>query len=473
MLHYCGAVSFGRERVTFDVPEGTLSLTVTGTTVKKGFLYAALYDAHHAFRGKVLFEKKQKSLIIQSQHSGFGGIDGEMVAGQWTLELYNLDGEFRRAAPMEYRVTVDTHDLIPLSEVGLTPVVGGTHQIDFDYETTIFPESRWYRGDLHAHTRLSDGHNSLEEAQRIIASQALDFFFLTEHNICQPKLPVSDSCLFLPGIEITTDLGHFNVHGPSGSLDLRRVTHSSEAVIEAGLALAEKPHSSLSINHPMMKPWHWHYSEMPLERVSTLEVCCDPTWSTSAKATDQALLVLNQLWNCGHRVTAVGGSDSHLAIHERNSGSHEPSIYGDPSTFVFCDGLSGKTLLSGLRQGHVYIERCCGLQFNINRGHYLPGDDTQGQALSYLLSVSDDTQDYVAELVVDGQVVSCHTLSRIPLYLSVDAGYAWCRIDIRRTRDWEFEGCINAVFDGQHHAFNVPTVATWGELMEQMEDNEI
>ena len=40
---------------------------ITGTTVTKGFLYAAAYDANQNFRGKVLFEKDHKSLVIQRQ----------------------------------------------------------------------------------------------------------------------------------------------------------------------------------------------------------------------------------------------------------------------------------------------------------------------------------------------------------------------------------------------------------------------
>ena len=109
-------------------------------------------------------------------------------------------------------------------------------------------ESRWYRGDLHAHTQLSDGHNSLAAAKQIVEAQGLDFFFLTEHNICQPRLPLSDQCLFMPALEVTTDLGHFNVHGPQSALDLRHVEHSSQSVMQAGLALASASHS-LSLIH--------------------------------------------------------------------------------------------------------------------------------------------------------------------------------------------------------------------------------
>ena len=70
---------------------------------------------------------------------------------------------------------------------------------EFDYSKIKAPESRWFRGDLHAHTVLSDGHNTLEAATEIIERQQLDFMFLTEHNICHPALPDSDRTLILAG----------------------------------------------------------------------------------------------------------------------------------------------------------------------------------------------------------------------------------------------------------------------------------
>lgn len=485
MTQFQGELPFGRVRIPFDVPAGSHSVTITGTTVKKGFLYAAAYDANQAFRGKVLFEKAHKSLTIQPQNSGLGAIDGAIPSGEWFLELYNLEGEFRTERAMQYQVDVLCSEELVNSdaELELTPTVTSDNDIEFDYSHMLSSDSRWYRGDLHAHTQLSDGHNTLAAAKEIVESQGLDFFFITEHNICQPKLPVSSQCLFLPALEVTTDLGHFNVHGPSHSLDLREVEHTSRATMEAGLKLAKSGHSSLGINHPMMKPWHWHYDEVLLSQVSTFEVCCDPTWSTSPQATEDALMVLNEMWNCGQRITAIGGSDSHLEPHERNPKATEPSIYGDPSTFVYSHGLSGEGILAGLRNGQVYLERRCGLKFDINLGDLLPGQDSKGQALTYRLSVRDTEHDYYAECVVDGQVIERIDLTDEKQSLSVDAGYHWCRIDIRRGSSsqygsasphyGEFEGCINAVFDGTQPQFNQPLVDTWGELMERVNSDEV
>lgn len=479
MIQFQGELTFGRTRLHFSVAEGVTSVSITGTTVTKGFLYAAAYDAKEQFRGKILFEKQHKSLDICIADSGLGAIDGALPSGEWYIDLYNLEGEFRSERAMQYMVAVEFDKPVPKSELELVNSVTFDHEVSFDYSRLLNLESRWYRGDLHAHTQLSDGHNTLEAAKEIVEQQGLDFFFFTEHNMCQPKLPVSEQCLFLPALEVTTDLGHFNVHGAARNLDLRNVEHSSQAIIEAGLKLAKKGQSSVSINHPMMKPWHWHYDAIQLSDVSTFEVCCDPTWSTSPKSTDLALEVLSAMWNNGHRIAAVGGSDSHLQPHERNPKATEPSIYGDPSTYVFSHGLSGEGILSGLTKGHVYLERQCGLEFTINHGAFIPGSDTLGEPLQYSLAVKDTSLDYYAECIVDGKVVERLALSNQPQTIDVEGDYAWCRVDIRRgdvnskLGTGEFEACINPVFNSDKTIFSESTVSTWGELMEQRSSDEV
>lgn len=147
---------------------------------------------------------------------------------------------------------------------------------------------------------MSDGHNAIDAVVDIAARQQLDFVFLTEHISCHPDLPLMENKLILPGIEITTDLGHFNVHGPARGLDMNGLAYSSQALIERGLAMVGDGLGTISINHPMMKPWHWLYRDMPLHRVNTLVVCCDPTsptWPTSPQSAEDALRVLNAMWN--------------------------------------------------------------------------------------------------------------------------------------------------------------------------------
>ncbi|WP_116474138.1 CehA/McbA family metallohydrolase [Zobellella maritima] len=471
MLNFSGELTFGHQVLEIGVPEGTTAITIEGTTVRKGFLHSYLYDAGQRLRGNILWLKPKKQLVITAEAASMGAIAGPLEPGVWQLHLYNLEGEHRSPKPMQYQVEVSFEgepEPLPLRTV---KNMGTDHGITFDYSAVKKTETAWYRGDLHAHTSLSDGHNRLEAVAEIAAQQQLDFLFLTEHNMCQPLLPDMDQVLFLPAIEVTTALGHFNLHGPCRTLNMNYAVHTSEAMIEQGLALAGEDQGSVSVNHPMMKPWHWHYQEMPLARINTLEICCDPTWSTSPEATEQALQVLNGMWNAGHRIHGVGGSDCHLEPHERNPNASEPSIYGDPSTFVFSHGLSGEGILAGLRQGHVYLERRCGLAFSINQGSVLPGQDVGQQVIDYRLSVRDTAFEYYAECIADGRRIAVYPLGSQDIQFRVDMSrHGWLRVDIRRANG-DFEGMINPVYNGQTPAFSVPTLVTWGELMEAVQVN--
>ncbi|MEA9392071.1 CehA/McbA family metallohydrolase [Acerihabitans sp. TG2] len=494
MLTFSGELTHGHQFKTFEVSTGTQRLCLSGTTLKPGFLYVYLYDARQQLRASILLQKPEKTVVIGHKNASLGGIAGEIPPGRWTVHIYNLEGEDRNHNPMLYRIEVTTEHLagdeLDRILIPTVPNLNADNEIIFDYRAIKNPASGWYRGDMHAHTVLSDGHNTLEAAVAIIKRQQLDFIFLTEHNICHPALPDCADTLVLPGIEITTDKGHFNVHGPQKGLAMCDADCSSEALIHQGLAIAnstQQPgtmqnavNGNISINHPMMKPWHWQYASMPLSHVHTMEICCDPTWSTSPAATESALNVLSTLWNNGQRIYAVGGSDSHLTPQERNPQATEPSIYGDPATFVFSHGLCGEGILTGLRQGHVYIERRCGLMVNINQGHVLPGQDVGDREVNIHVAVTDRTALYYAECVADGKVISCGQIMTEGIDFKTDMRhYAWVRIDIRRGDlphapgqvGGEFEAMVNPVFNGQRGHFAQPKINTWGELQAAMNRN--
>jgi len=172
------------------------------------------------------------------------------------------------------------------------------------------------------------------------------------------------------------------------------------------------------------------------------------------------------LWNSGRRIFGIGGSDCHLRPDERNPNAAEPSIYGDPATYVFCDdGLDGEALIQNLRQGRVYLERRCDLRFSINRGSCLPGTNIGENLVHYEISVGDRQRKYQAEFVADGRIIARIFLGRQAIGYDVDMNpYRWLRVDIRR-ESGEFEGLINPVYNGEHPCFKAPSLHTWGQLM--------
>ena len=471
MLSFNGQLSCGYRQLEIEVSPAAKSISLQGDTPKERRLYGYLYDPKQQLRAQILLQKHPKRLAISADKASPGCVAGEIEPGTWLLRLYNLEGGHHQNSPqMAYHIEVDFEQIPVESQLKTEPVLKDGLN-GFDFTKKICATAKWYRGDLHAHTQLSHGHNTLEEAVALIERQQLDFIFLTEHNILHTFLPVSEQTLFVPGIEMTAGLGHFNVHGPERTLEIQEADFTGESLIEAGLALGEQSH--IAINHAMMKPWHWQYQQMPLAKIHSLEICCDPTWPTSARATEKVLTAMTALWNRGQRIYGVGGSDCHLRPDERNPKATEPSIYGDPATYVYCqDGLSGEALLQSLRQGQVYMERRCHLQFCINQGEQYPGNDVGGQTLTYTISVADRQQRYDAEFVADGEVIAKVPLSNQAINCAVDMSrYRWLRVDIRR-KNGDFEGLINPVFNGENPCFASPSIHTWGQLMAVITKNQ-
>ncbi|WFR58675.1 CehA/McbA family metallohydrolase [Anaerocolumna sp. AGMB13025] len=246
-----------------------------------------------------------------------------------------------------------------------------------EYSFTAVKEvtHRYYKGDFHGHTIFSDGHNSISEASEILIKQGMDFMAMTEHNCMAFGLP-SLPCLAVPSFELTLPVGHINIHGVkkiAALYELLPKAQNYEEFLELALSYFT-PDCNLSLNHMFMEPWHFTYEDFDLSKLNTLEVICDPTYKTAPAANDKAVSFLDFLWNKGYCIYGIGGSDSHLKIDEFNEGALEPSIYGDPATYVYCKGLSVQNVLEGVQKGHCYTARYVTLDIVINEGKYLPGD---------------------------------------------------------------------------------------------------
>ncbi len=81
------------------------------------------------------------------------------------------------------------------------------------------PRPRWYRGELHTHTKASDGKWTIEELAFVLKERGVDFFFVTDHNLLGTPKPIEVKGLHVyPGIEITVAKGHTLVLNPDEKL---------------------------------------------------------------------------------------------------------------------------------------------------------------------------------------------------------------------------------------------------------------
>jgi hypothetical protein len=227
--------------------------------------------------------------------------------------------------------------------------------------------TRWYRGDLHMHTAHSDGSCQSQSGRKVpcpvfltvqaAAARSLDFIAITDHNAqsqyqqLRELQPFFDHLLLIPGREMTTFHGHFNVFGVTqfmdwrvapGNLDLNTVLRDVHA--KGGIA---------SVNH----------AEAPEG-----EECMGCRWMP-AEGTDMGLFsaveVINygeimfssaKYWDsevrAGHRLAAVGGSDNHNATITPG----DVGAIGWPATAVEADELSVAAILDGIRAGRTFID---------------------------------------------------------------------------------------------------------------------
>ncbi len=156
---------------------------------------------------------------------------------------------------------------------------------------------------------------------------------------------------------------------------------------------------SLGINHPMMKPWHWHWSDqVDSGQVSTFEVCCDPTWSISTKSDPKRRYWFSM--KCGIVVSALPRRRSWTSHPE----PHE--LKADELYLRWPIHLRLQPWLERWRHlgrfcvmGKFTPELPCGLKFDINLGD-VPLQWLLASATN-IPNCRPDSETYYAECVVD------------------------------------------------------------------------
>ncbi len=193
----------------------------------------------------------------------------------------------------------------------------------------------WWAGDLHAHTRHSDGSLSVDELAGTAVSSGLDFLAVTDHNTVShhrhlPEAGARHQVTLLPGQEVTTHRGHANAFGPLPWIDFRRPADDWVREVHAGGGL-------LSINHPTDRDCSWLHpvTERP-DAVEAFHI----SWARNLTATTTWGWL--QTWG---PTVLLGGSDFH-----RPDGGWRP---GTPTTWVLAEEASPESLWAAVRAGRT------------------------------------------------------------------------------------------------------------------------
>lgn len=214
----------------------------------------------------------------------------------------------------------------------------------------------WYRGDLHVHTRSSDGSQTQAEVLADAQAAGLDFIGTSEHNTDAAQLTFGRELtgeyadfLVIPGEEVTTRAGHWVAAGlPAGTWidwryrpeddQLQRFTDQVREV--GGLSIAAHPYALGTGNG-------WGYTTTggaDLSAVDAVEVW-NAEWSTWSTRNEMALKRWHALLTDGVFKPAVGNSDSHNHTHP----------VGTPQTVVYAEALSADAVIEAYRHGRSWI----------------------------------------------------------------------------------------------------------------------
>lgn len=345
----------------------------------------------------------------------------------------------------------------------------------YPWKRAVKSEKGWRSGDFHTHTTASDGKLSVEELTSLAKERGLDFYALTEHNLYHTGLPEGD-LLVIPGMEVTGSKGHFNILGCREWIDWSYSCKDGGCESEEGMnriLLEAKESLALnSMNHPFLEPWAWLFKETEIGLIHCLEIINDPTYPGNREATERAITFLDVLWEDGHRIWGIGGSDCHLRPTERNPQAKEPSIIGDPLTYVLADSLSAEGILEGVFKGKVYVTRgpCIDFKVFVGQEEFYPGSQlpvhsknievyakvwkARGKTLSVILCGKEILRESIEE-------------SSFREKLELDDDYCWIRLEIRGKED-AILAATNPIFKGKRE----PLLVTYGEALERMEQKE-
>ncbi|PLR77018.1 hypothetical protein CU633_12410 [Bacillus sp. V3-13] len=446
-----------------------------------------LFDPHGVLRLQYMYGKSPKDVMLHqdARYSSAATLPGPLPLGEWTLEVYVTDKPIsdKVKKEMDYQIVCEAGSQeLPAKTTDI--VRFGAHKwAEYDpnglvlnsyhWDEAIEKEERWYKGDFHTHTILSDGSMTQEANLKMAKQQQLDFFVATDHNMISTSWAEGEA-LVIPGVEITSTKGHWNALGLKKWIDYRPSRKDGGLETEQGmnniLKEASESGALCSMNHPFLVPWQWQMEHTPLSVIDSIEIWNDPTFRANVEATEKALRFWSHIWNEGYTITGIGGSDSHLLPDDSYEQDGEPSLIGDPGTYVWAEHLSAAAILENVKKGHVYVSRGPVIDFSAQVGEafYKIGEeltdamDQNGNKAFCKITLQYDTEDIMVHWIEDGKKV--HEERGLSSSYEVhwkDNSYHWLRIEIR-----SIDGNLLAFTNPVYYGRKEPTVQTWGELMQ-------
>ncbi len=347
------------EHIPFDLPESVDQLLIDisyndrigsspmergGNTLDVGlFDQQGIESRSPGFRG--WSGSVQTRIVIGADWSSPPYRAGRPEAGTWNLLL----GPYKIGPNgLRWQASIWLNPGIATPEPQPVPDVATLYRPDLPPAA----EPNWYRGDLHMHTIYSDGTGTPVDVAVAAVETGLDFFAITDHNRAQSPtgmVPQGDGWpVFVPGVEVTTYAGHFNVWGTDTWYDFREPTAEG---IQRSVDEALADGGTVSLNHPKPYGPEWEYPEVT--GFHTIEAW-NGWWAVFNTA---AMTWWHRQIHDGPGLPMIGGSDMH---QHRSVGAPErllePPRIGYPTTWVNVEGeLTPDSILAAVREGRTFL----------------------------------------------------------------------------------------------------------------------
>lgn len=333
----------------------------------------------------------------------------------------------------------------------------------YDWDKKFMTGASWYRGDFHTHTRLSDGKETVENNMQKASGMGMDFYVPTEHNLMHTGW-IDDSKCILPGTEITTNYGHFNIFGiknmPTQLMEVLKLQDQEpmEDAIDRLIEEMKEAGGIISINHPFLTEWKWLFEHTKLSDIDTMEIINDPTYTDAKEANKMAVDFIDEMWKDGHKIYGVGGSDAHNLDEDRYEGSDLPSVVCDPLTRVYCEDLTPNNLMDSVKKGHMCVTRFCNIipHILINGKDVLPGEEVpKGSAGIYHIDIKECEKSPRVNLIQGGkrmplkvEEVGNNTYRAVTAFAMGLKEWDWVRLEVL-DECGEFLGYTNPIYSGE------------------------
>lgn len=358
----------GQESIHLEVPKGQLEASVPAGSYRA---YVYVYD------NAVPVLVHVADLEVKAGVGGFLPLNLlEGAGGSLSVRSFDFDGD----------LAIDRVELDSGTDPYNAASVPGRSVLPYD-ATVLQEGSRWYRGELYAHSKYGRGTESVGELVSRAEKANLDFLAITDRNtmasIFDPQY-ASKSVVLIPAMEWGTDQrGVALIYGPRTMPDPPRTVEAAQAEC----IRVQAQGGVFAIAHPCFPtaPWQWG-----LSYVNAVQV-----WARGWRdVPPMALKQLGDVYKEREKLTAeqvangrkpqlvhsiaAAAADSEIASVSANmqaakfwdyemvrglmaapiggSGTASPKVpMGSPVTYIRAREKSLPAIMEGFRQGHVYV----------------------------------------------------------------------------------------------------------------------